>query len=247
MRIKYRIFASLLALALPVLTGCGRVAVTVEAAPLTAELRSAAHAEDPLPPSYDVYETFGMKYNRAEDALYFGDERVRYFFDGVDTGDGGKISRVEHIDPAGTVDVHTVRQTTDNGDGSVNPFGPLTGLEADSQAEFDARDINALLHPNLEAAAGCSESGGTPGRPFAEVFAAYRDLGVEFVESPEGSGTGNVYYLGELVKGFADVSPEGGAFVFHSRDRGSCNVRTVYDGEGNLTGVERFTGEITLG
>lgn len=236
-----------LALASLILAGCGRVTVTAEFAPLTAERGAAARAEDPLPPSYGVYEPFGLTYDEAEDTLYFGGERVRYFFDGVDTGDGGRISRVEHIDPAGTVDIHTVRETTDNGDGSVNPFGPLTGLEADSQAEFDARDINALLHPSQEATADCSENGGTPGRPFTEVFAVYRDFGVEFVESPEGSGTGNVYYLGELADGFADISPEGGAFVFHSRDRGTCNVRTVYDGAGKLTGVERFTGGIMLG
>lgn len=246
MRTKYRIFALLLALVLPALAGCGRVTVTVEATPLAAGT-SAAHAEDPLPPSYDIYETFGLEYDGAEDALYLDGQRVRYFFDGVDTGDGGRISRVEHIDPAGAVDVHTIRETTDNGDGSVNPFGPLTGLEADSQAVFDARDIDGLLHPGLEATADCSGSGGTPGRPFAEIFAAYRDLGVEFVESPEGSGAGNVYYLGELVDGFADISPEGGAFVFHSRDRGSCNVRTVYDGAGKRAGVERFTGGIVLG
>lgn len=244
MRTKYCIFAALLALLLP--AGCARVTVTVEPAALAAESGYTAHAEDPLPSSYDIYEAFGLTYDPAEDALYFGGERVRYFFDGVDTGNGGQISRVEHVDRSGTVDVHTLRETLDNGDGSVNPFGPLTGLEADSQAEFDARDIQALLHPNLEAA-GCSESGGPPGRPFGSIFAAYRDLGVEFAESPEGSGTGNVYYLGELVDCFADVDPAGGTFVFHSRDRGSCNVRTVYDGKGTLTGVERFTGEIELG
>ena len=232
----------ILTLALLALTGCARVTVTVEAALPAAKTGSAAHVEDPLPPSYDIYETFGLRYDGAEDALYFGGERVRYFFDGVNTGDGGQISRVEHIDRLGTVDVHTVRETVDNGDGSVNPFGPLTGLEADSQAEFDARDMNALLHPAMEATADCSGSGGAPGRSFSEIFAAYRDFGVEFTESPEGSGTGNVYYLGELADCFADVSPEGGTFVFHSRDRGSCSVRTVYDGEGNLAGVERFTG-----
>lgn len=246
MKMKMRILAALFALVLPALAGCGRVTLTVETVPLAAEGRSAVHTEDPLPPSYDIYETFGLEYDKAEDALYFGDERVRCFFDGVDTGNGGQISRVEHIDPKGTVDVHTVRQTLDNGDGSVDPFGPLTGLEAASQAEFDARDINALLHPGPEAAA-CAESGGVPGRSFAEIFTAYRDFGVEFVESPEGSGTGNVYYLGELADGFADISPEGGTFVFHSRDRGTCNVRTVYDGAGKLTGVERFTGKIELG
>ena len=142
---KTRILAALLALVLPALTGCGQVTVTVEAAPLAAEGGTAAHMEDPLPPSYDIYETFGLEYDEAEDALYFGGKRVRYFFDGVDTGTGGQISRVEHIDPLGTVDVRTVRETLDNGAGSVDPFGPLTGLETASQAEFDARDIGALL------------------------------------------------------------------------------------------------------
>lgn len=243
---KKRILTAILALSLLVPAGCARVTVTVEASSLTANA-STIHTEDPLPPSYDIYETLGLEYDGAEDALYFGGQRVRYFFDGVDTGDGGQIAKVEHIDPDGTVDVHTVRQTVDNGDGSVNPFGPLTGLEADRQAVFDARDIDALLHPSMEATADCSESGGTPGKTFAEIFAAYRDFGVEFVEFPEGSGVGNVYYLGELAGGFADISPEGGNFVFHSRDRGSCNIRTVYDGEGNLAGVERFTGKIDAG
>lgn len=240
------ILTAFAALFLLVPAGCGRVTVTVETFPL-AKAEAAVHSSDPLPPSYDIYETFGMEYDEAEDILYFGGERVRYFFDGVDTGTGGQISRVEHVDPAGTVDVHTVRQTVDNGDGSVNPFGPLMGLEADSRETFDARDMDALLHPSLEATADCSESGGAPGKSFAEIFAAYRDFGVEFVESPEGSGTGNVYYLGKLADAFADVNPGGGTFVFHSRDRGTCSLRTVYDGEGNLAGVERLTGETDLG
>ena len=245
MKKKIGILGALLALL--ALAGCGRVTVTVEAAPLAAEGGTTAHMEDPLPPSYDVYETFGLEYDDQEDALYFGGKRVRYFFDGVDTGTGGQISRVEHIDPAGTVDVHTVRETVDNGDGSVDPFGPLTGLETASQAEFDARDIDALLHPSMEAIADCSQTSGIPGKSFAELFAAYRDFGVEFVESPEGSGRGNVYYLGELADSFADVTPGGGTFVFHSRDRGTCNLRTVYDGTGALTGVERLTGETGRG
>ncbi len=243
---KKRILTAALAAVLLVPAGCARVTVTVEASPLAAAMPTA-HAEDPLPPSYDVYEAFGLEYDGEEDALYFGGERVRYFFDGVDTGNGGQISRVEHIDPDGTVDVHTLRQTVDNSDGSVNPFGPLTGLEADSREVFDARDVQALLHPAMEATADCSESGGAPGKSFTEIFAAYRDLGVEFTESPEGSGVGNVYYLGELADSFADVSPEGGTFVFHSRDRGTRSVRTVYDGEGRLAGAEWFTGRIRLG
>lgn len=238
MKRTYLLAALTLALLAP--AGCARVTVTVESASLAAE-GSTAHAEDPLPPSYDIYEAFGLRYDEAADALYFDGQRVRYFFDGVDTG-GGQLSRVEHIDGAGTVDVHTVRETVDNGDGSVNPFGPLTGLEADSEAAFRARDVSALPHPGLEAVTACSESGGGPGVSFAERFEAYRAFGIEFMESPEGSGVGNVYYLGELVDAFADLS-DAGAFVFHSQDGGSCSVRTVYDRRGALSGVERFAGD----
>ena len=248
---KKTMFLAAALAALLALPACARITVTMEAAPLTSVSAPAEAAEGPGPsevpemPDYGVYAPFGLTYDEAEDALYFDGQRVRYFFDGVDTGDGGQISHAEHMDPAGTVDVHTVRKTVDNGDGSVNPFGPLTGLEADSQAVFDARDIDALLHPSMEATA-CGQTSGEPGRPFTEIFAAYRDYGVEFVESPAGSGRGNVYLNGALADVFADVS-EAGSFVFHSTDRGDFSVRAVRDGAGSLTGVERFTGEIELG
>ncbi len=241
---KNGLFAALL-LGLLALSGCGGIVPGPQTTALAAEGPAAAGEPEPAPPAYDVYAPFGMQYDGAEDALYFGGERVRYFFDGVDTGDGGRIARAEHIDEAGTVDVHTLRKTVDNGDGSVNPFGPLTGLEADSQAVFDARDIEALLHPALEATTGCSQCSGGQGVSFAERFEPYRDYGVEFVELPEGSGTGNVYLDGALADAFADVSKDG-TFVFHSADRGTFSIRAVRDGEGNLTGVERFTGELRL-
>lgn len=240
---KNGLLAALLA-GLLVLSGCGGGMPGPRTTVLAAEGPTAGEPE-PAPPAYDIYAPFGMQYDGAEDALYFGGERVRYFFDGVDTENGGRIARTEHIDEAGTVDVHTLRKALDNGDGSVNPFGPLTGLEADSQAVFDARDMEALLHPALEAVTDCSESSGEPGLTFAERFEPYRDYGVEFVELPQGSGAGNVYLNGALADAFADVSKDG-TFVFHSADRGTFSIRAVRDGEGTLTGVERFTGELRL-
>lgn len=238
---------AVLCLALSVLAGCGgfgarHIRLTAEAA------WSVPGGEaEPAPPAYDIYEPFGLTHDKETDTLYFNGRRVRCFWDGVEIGDGtGWITHTEHIDEAGTVDVHTLRETVENGDGSVNPFGPLTGLAACSQAEFDARDMDAMLRGAPEAVAACGESGGEPGVDFADRFAPYRDYGVEFVESPGRGGVGNVYLHGALAEVFCDVSGDG-TFVFHSADGGDFGICTVYDVRGNLCGVERFTGEIRLG
>ena len=48
---------------------------------------------------------------------------------------------------------------------------------------------------------------------------------------------GNVYLNGELVQACVDEK-DGGVFSFHSMDGGSLVVRTVYDENGNLTGLK---------
>lgn len=58
------------------------------------------------------------------------------------------------------------------------------------------------------------------------------------VEAEGASGAGNVYYNGQLVSRFADLTPDGGAFTFTSAEQGGINVKTVYDNSGRLTGVE---------
>ena len=77
-----------------------------------------------------------------------------------------------------------------------------------------------------------------PGTSFAERFGKYAPFGIIYEEAEGASGAGNVYYDGQLISRFADLSPDGGAFTFSSAEQGGIAVRTVYDADGRLTGVE---------
>lgn len=84
----------------------------------------------------ELYGPYGISFENSH--MYFQGERVRYFLDGVELPEGGGvISHYEYFSDAGTVDVQTLRETTDNGDGSVNLFGPLTGIRRCTDEEFD--------------------------------------------------------------------------------------------------------------
>ena len=76
------------------------------------------------------------------------------------------------------------------------------------------------------------------GKSFAEIFAEYAPFGVTYEEAEENSGRGNVYYNGQLVGRFADLTPDGSAFTFSSAQPGDFDIKTVYDDDGRLTGVE---------
>lgn len=216
-----------------ILTGCGAMAAETTAEP--------ARQETPVTPAYDLYEPFGLTYDSDTDTLTFDGQTVRYFLDGVELADGIWSVRCEHISRQGTVDVHTIRTPLQNGDGSVDPFGVLTGVEADCQEEFDMRDMDTFRYPSLEAATAAEGDSFCPsGESFTDRFATYRDFGIEYVEAPNASGAGNVYCNGELIGVFIDISA-GGTFTFHSADGGETAVRTVYDGQGKLTGIKEVT------
>lgn len=82
------------------------------------------------------YAPFGLTEENGK--LYFNGQRVRYFLDGYSWGDS-VAARYEYYSDAGTVDLHTLREDTPAADGSVQLFGPITGLEPYPQEEFDAR------------------------------------------------------------------------------------------------------------
>lgn len=80
----------------------------------------------------------------------------------------------------------------------------------------------------------------------AELLAPFARYGVAF-ETGDVNGMGNVYYNGELVHTFVDYNETtGGMFAFTSDDAdgSSLNLRTVYDADGNVTGVRPFSGTI---
>ncbi len=88
-----------------------------------------ARPQSEAPASYSVYAPYGLHFNEAKNELMFEKELVRYFYDGVDLGDGMAAVRCDYLNENGAVDVHTVREPAANGDGSIDPFGKLLGIE----------------------------------------------------------------------------------------------------------------------
>ena len=104
-----------------------------------------AEVHEGLPTAADFlqYEPYGLQWDEEKQALFLNGQRVRYFLDGVEVNNGMAI-RIEYVDAKleGEIDVHTVREPVENGDGSFDPMGKLTGLEKYSQEEFDARTFS---------------------------------------------------------------------------------------------------------
>lgn len=190
--------------------------------------------------TYSLYAPFGLRYDGEKDILTFEGKRVRHFTDSVEVAEEGIIgTRCEHFDEKGVVDVYTVWEPRDNGDGSVDPFGTLKGLRARSQEEFDRQDVSVLDGSAPEyTVAYAIEDSIEEGVPFAEEFEPYRAFGLTFDEVGE-TGVGNVYLHGKLVKTFTDKKPNGGVFSFQSKDGGGFNAQTRYDKDGHLTGIEK--------
>lgn len=222
-------------------------------------LHSGTSESPAVASDFSEYKKFGLEWDEKNGVLYYNGKRVRYFFDGADIGDGALAINLEYADreKKGEVDVHTVREHISNPDGSLNLMGPLTGLELYSQEEFNARKfipstLSAVTYGDDEvfegdtAFIGVSEDfdvsetalavGTGGGTSFGEIFAKYNDFGITYVEAENASGRGNVYYNGQLVRKFSDVSPDGSAFSFTSSEEGKIDVQTVY-ANGKLSGV----------
>ncbi len=212
------------------------------------------------------YEKYGI--TKQNDYLYYKGELIRYFLDGYEWEGGGVVSRYSYYNEEGTIDVHTVFHDTQNEDGSTELFGKIVDIQPYSQEEFEARDFSKPKNEAEATAVETGEAAGTvtyetaylietaddettvaseavaesmgghsKGKSFQEIFSAYKDYGIAY-EEPEDGSIGNVYWEGELVKQFIDVSKQG-TFSFESSDGGDIIVQTVYDKNGKLTGLEK--------
>ena len=207
-----------------------------------------------------AYGEFGISFDASGKMLY-QNKPVRWFADFVELEEGALATRYVYRNDEGTEYIHTVRNRIDNGDGSYDPFGPLLeivpwesgerddfgflfqGSQNNETAEAIGNDhadgdTNAKT-TTAEAIGNDSAANDTNAKTFSEIFEKYSAFGIEYVEAENASGAGNIYYHGQLVNGFADISPDGGAFTFHSADGGAIDVQTIYDADGNLTGVEQ--------
>ncbi len=253
------------------LAGCGPMAAAGDSGPaLTADAwntpgkgagaaeASAAFAEDggegrEADPAerFSPYEPFGLRYDGEEDALWFGGERVRWFEDYYPLPEDGTQAGIDFFDAEGTVDVYAVRDRSRlvrRADGSYDPSGILTGVEAFSEEAFASRDVEALQNSvPPTAVAGDWEMTEEERRAIEESYAPF---GVTYDAEEE-----QWYYNGEAVRYIRDIlisngeSPTGGGFhgVIRSlaSEGGSLCIETVRDygkpdaeGYGTLTGVK---------
>lgn len=245
---KYFLSALVIFFSACLTAGCGSTSVCYSSEETT--ITSGAQAEI-LPEReendetfYEIYKPYGLTYNQEKGELSFNGELVRCFFDGV-YYDEGVSFRCNYFNEKGCVDIHTVRESIDNGDGSIDLLGNLTGIEKSSQKEFEERDLSEFYRSDvIEATTNVSN------RPFrlselfrrqkgfSEIFKKYERLGITYTEPQNGGSRGNVYYNGQLVNAFVDETKNGGVFCFYSDESGSINVQTAYNDRGKLSGVQ---------
>lgn len=185
-----------------------------------------------------VYGKFGVTFDKDGKMVYNG-KAVRWFADGVELADGGWATRYTYANDNGTLSLRTVRQRKDNGDGSYDPFGPLTGIVPIQDNEADQYAF--LFQDNLvqqDTTVTIMEKTATEDNSvdFRDAFnQKFGPYGVSFVP---GGTFGNIYWNGRLVSVFVDDAPNGEYQTLSSLTPGGVKVRAVYDASGNLTGVE---------
>lgn len=182
----------------------------------------------------DLYGDYGISFDKSGNMLFQG-ELVRLFWDAAEIDKNISSVRCGYLNEDGVVDVHTVRSVIENGDGSVNPFGELIRIEKDSQEVFDRRDVDDYKEDRQSTTTASGFSNPNDGTSFAELMKKYAEFGIRY---ESGDGLGNIYYNNQLVKTFIDKNKQGDVFTLSSEDGGEIVVHTVYDKNGNLTGVE---------
>ena len=209
------------------------------------ESRGAGRAE-----RFPLYEPFGLRYDAEQNELWFDGELVRWFEDYYPLSGDGAQAGTDFFNERGVVDVYAVRDRSRivrAGDGSYDPSGTLTGVEAFSEEAFAARDVEALRHSGpVTAVAGDAEPTEEERRAMEEAYAPF---GVTY-----DAGEDQWYYNGDAVCFFRDVlisngeSLTGGGFRGVMRtlsgEKGTVRIETVRDyarpdshGYGTLTGI----------
>lgn len=205
----------------------------------TVQISADAQGEDFDPADYAAYADFGLRVDAVAGALYYRGARVRIFEDALPIADAG-VATLEHVDPDGAVDVRALRDKS----------GTITGLEALTEAEFAARDLNDWLQPKVELTAtaeagenlagdGAAVSraeitceGGEPLSPeeMQDFYAQYAPFGLEYDAQAKA-----LKYMGRAVRSFTDVRSSNGAAMSSGKFEGT--LTHTYD-EGGVVDVE---------
>ncbi len=175
---------------------------------------------------FDDYKSCGLTFQNSDGNLYWNGQRVRIFVDGAEH-EGGWVSQYEHYDPEGSVDVRTIRERVDNGDGSYNLMGPLVRLE---EFEPEQMFLEALEGQRYVGAEFQYEAERT-----AQELKRYEKFGLTF-DSNANSPTGSLSmsWNGQPVRSLFD--PERQLCVCNSLGTKGLNLEAVYEG-GELTGL----------
>ena len=251
------------------LTGCGTAAASPggnppigEAAPQTSDTPAqiaVANAESDggaVKVSYEEvfkpYEQFGLIYDSGKKELQYQGKTVRWFEDYYTISDGIQVGN-DFFNENGVVDVYAVRDFTSivrTGDGSFDPSGKLVGVKEFSEAEFAARDIEAIKNPpSIVAMAGAPPSE----KELEERAKEYEAFGVTYDIKND-----QWYFEGEKVRLFWDVLTSNGEELTSGRFNGAIrtlgsadgtvDIYTVRDfahpdasGNGALIGVEKYS------
>lgn len=219
---------------------------------MTAEGDSTAAADISYEELFKPYEQFGLTYNSGKNELKFNGKTVRWFEDYYTVEDGVQAGN-DFFNENGVVDVYAVRDLTSivrSEDGSFDPAGKLIGVKEFSEAEFAARDVEAIKNPPSPVAI----AGDPPSAKELEDMAKeYEAFGVTYDAKND-----QWYFNGEKVRYFQDVLTSNGEGLTSGKfdgairnswsASGTIDVYTVRDfsnlvanGYGTLTGVQKFS------
>lgn len=219
---------------------------------MTAEGNSTATADISYEELFKPYEQFGLTYDSGKNELKFNGKTVRWFEDYYTVEDGVQAGN-DFFNENGVVDVYAVRNLTSivrSEDGSFDPSGKLIGVKEFSEAEFDARDIEAIKNPPSAVAI----AGDPPtAKELEDMAKEYEAFGVTYDAKND-----QWYFNGEKVRYFQDVLTSNGKGLTSGEFKGairnswsvsgSIDIYTIRDfthldaaGNGTLTGVEKFS------
>lgn len=166
------------------------------------------------------YEEFGVSDQNG--LMYYKGERIRFFLDGYEM-DGNIISRYQHYDDEGTVDVHTVRNDIQNPDGSTQLFGEIVDIVAYPQEEFDKRDYSGWWsNVGVEATTAAGDNITTLTEESYELAA--EDTSVIIAEAVQSTAV-------EIDDTFAE-----NAYGFVTEQTEEATITTTYDDTAENTG-----------
>ena len=219
---------------------------------MTTEGDSTSSADISYEELFKPYEQFGLTYDSGKNELKFNGKTVRWFEDYYTVEDGVQAGN-DFFNENGVVDVYAVRDLTSivrSEDGSFDPAGKLIGVKEFSEAEFAARDVEAIKNsPSPVAIAGDPPSA----KELEDMAKEYEAFGVTYDIKND-----QWYFNGEKVRFFRDVLTSNGEGLTSGKFKGSMrllgsadgtvDIYTVRDfahpdtsGNGTLTGIEKYS------